>query len=199
MAFIIDNQDEEEFISQISTLPDRIVGIVAPTIIHEQLKKVIMGRWQDSADRKLLKGIFRETGGILGSFGAQIQIGLAARVYGDDAYQDLNDIEKIRNSFAHKLVAKSFDFHSIGDRANRLRLPSKYPVSPEKIISINGDNPVEIIANTLKHSLLMREPTNPRERFIRTIEIASAFLWVEDYINRSPGIPARLLSPTPRF
>lgn len=50
-------------------------------------------------------------------------------MYGKDTYADLREINKIRNSFAHKLEAKDFNFQSVRDRIARLKLPAKYPVT----------------------------------------------------------------------
>ena len=201
MTWIIGDPEEEEFISQLASFPDRIVGLLAPAIIDKRLATVIKARWANTSNGELLQDLFRD-GGPLGSFATRIQIGFAIRIYGEDTYKDLRAINKIRNDFAHRLSAKDFNTQGIRDRANKLLLPARFPTAPSDtpvVTEAEGDYFIfRAITDMTKHSLVS-QGTDARNRVVRTIEILAIMLWAEDYFARSTGIPHDALPPMPRF
>jgi len=202
MTWIIADEDEDEFLREIHSYPDRVVALLGQSIIDRRLETAIKGRWRNTGN--IFESLF-EPSGPLGSFSARIRIGFAISLYGKEAYNDLRRINRIRNAFAHKLHAKHFNTQSIRDHANALVLPSLYPISKEDIITTTVDEVHrerfmwDWFLNTLKHSFLSGDPIDPRSRFLRTVEILTVFLWQEDYINRSPGIPEGAMPKSPRF
>jgi DNA-binding MltR family transcriptional regulator len=197
MSWIIGDNEEEEFISQLQSLPDRIVGLLAPAIIEKRLGIVIQSIWADTPKGDLQRDLFRD-GGPLGSFATRIQVGFAIRIYGLDAYDDLRDINKIRNFFAHDLKAKDFNVDFIRDRAKRLRLPSKFPSVPFSAVIETKNDLFEMILSMTKHSVV-GQGTDPRSLFLRTTEILAIMLWAEIYIASNSDIAPADLPPMPRF
>jgi hypothetical protein len=72
MPWLVRNDDEKQFISELSEYPDRVVGLLAPEIVNEVLALAIQSHWQDSDDGRVFRDLFRD-GGQLGSF-ATIEI-----------------------------------------------------------------------------------------------------------------------------
>ena len=176
MTWIPSDNDDKEFIDELATYPDRIVGLLAPAIVDKRLATVIQARWTDTPDGALLRDLFRD-GGPLGSFATRIQIGFAIRIYGEDAYSDLKSLNKIRNAFAHKVAAKDFNDQSIRDRSNKLLLPAKYPASTfatlaaavNRVFEPSTDASLfELIATMAHHTTPLADPTDARSKFVRT-------------------------------
>lgn len=202
LTWIATNKEEEEFLGQIATYPDRIVGLLAPAIVDARLEAAIRAQWQDNPKKKFLKDLFRDGGGPFSSFGIKTRIGFAIRLYGEDAYNDLRILAEVRNAFAHKLEPKDFQNEKIAEQANKLTLPSKYSRSPD-----SGRGVIEMAPNTaffdsilamVNHSMLSA-PVDARTRFIRTVEILTVFLQSEEAFARTPELYDELLPPKPRF
>jgi DNA-binding MltR family transcriptional regulator len=209
MTWIPGDLDDDEFIKELTTYPDRIVGLLTPAIVDKCLDRAIKSRWTDTADGDLFRDLFRD-GGPLGSFATRIHIGFAIRIYGKEAYDDLRSLNKIRNAFAHKVAAKDFNDDSIRNYANKLSLPAKYPASSnDALISKlspmlssldeagrNIFNFVEVMA----HHATVADPIDARSKFIRTCEILCWFLRIEGVfpsVEKISGFPP--LPPAPRF
>jgi hypothetical protein len=181
MTWIIKHVNEVEFLVNLKTYPDRVAGLLAPTILDARLESVIKSRWHNTKDGKLFGELFRD-GGQLGNSVTRIQIGFAMGLYDEDAYSDLRNIAKIRNDFAHRLEAKDFSYQSIRDRANNLRLPDKHKatIRSESFVAekapVPRSNKVSLLDGMLKRSIL-RKASDPRTRFLRAIEIIVIKLW----------------------
>jgi hypothetical protein len=198
--FIARNKDEEEFLRQLAFLPDRLVGLLAPVLVDTRIEIAIRSRWKDDAKQELLRDLFRD-GGALGAFGTRIKIGYAIGLYGDDALHELRILNSIRNDFAHRFEFSDFDNESIQSRGNSLKMSDKYPRSSDSgtgIFETTGLSLWESFTKMVAHSMVA-PPVNARTKFMRTVEILSTFLFLEDYIARSPGIPIGQVPTPPRF
>jgi DNA-binding MltR family transcriptional regulator len=205
MTWIVANEDEEEFIRELTSHSDRVVALLGQTVVDRRLEAAIKSRWQNDETGKVFKDLFQDSAP-LGSFSTRIKIGFVTRLYGKETFKDLQHINKIRNAFAHKLGAKDFQTQMIADRVKQLTLPGRYPITPGNVMTNKIDHPGSLWANAIdmmvKISMLQRDPVDARGRFLRTIEILAAFLWYEEYIARSPGspgVPSKSLPPSPRF
>jgi hypothetical protein len=198
---MVENEDEEEFIRQLATYPDRVVGLLAPVLVENRIANAIRAHWQDDVKKEVLSDLFRD-GGALGSFGIKVKIGFAIRLYGEDALHDLKILNTIRNDFAHRLSITDFENPSVKSRSNSLKLPAKYPVSPDSgtgVFQLPADSTMfDGYVGMAKHSML-GAPVNARTRFIRTVEIFTIFLSAEEYIASNSQIPADQLPTAPRF
>lgn len=130
MTWIVADKDEQEFLSQLATYPDRIVGLLAVTIVDDRLERAIRAQWQDIPNKDFLENLFNDNGPF-GNFGIKIKIGFGTHMYGLEAYNDLRILATIRNAFAHQVGAKDFQTPGIKSLSDRLVLPDKYPASPE--------------------------------------------------------------------
>src|SRR5579862_3002501 len=131
MTWIVNDDDEDQFIKELHSHPDRAAGLLGQAIVDRRLTAAIKGRWKSTGD--LFDSLFHPSGP-LGSFATRIKIGFAIQLYGLEAYNDLKQINKIRNELAHSLVARHFNTDSIRSRANNLVLPSRYPISNEAVV-----------------------------------------------------------------
>jgi len=188
MVFKPSNDTEIKFIKELQLLPDRIVGIVAPAMLEACLRKAIKVRLRDT--NKVFNKLF-SINGSLGTFGSLINMGAALAIFGSDAYSDLQQINQIRNLFAHETEAEDFNFQSINDKVNFLRLPNIYPaISSQEyadlfaaitdrlkpqgtIITLDEFWRLKVASASLSGD---GKPTTPRARFLRTIAILTTFL-----------------------
>src|SRR5690348_11653964 len=104
MVWFTKSKEESDFYDEMSGLPDRVVGLLAPVIVDDRLTDAIKAQWHDTKGQhgSLLGQLFRD-GAQLGSFGSRIDIGFSIGLYNAETYNDLRNISKIRNRFAHKL------------------------------------------------------------------------------------------------
>jgi hypothetical protein len=200
MTWIIQDADEDQFIKEIHSYPDRVAGIVGATIVDRRLLAAIKARWLNAEN--IFDELFEGAAGPLGTFSSRIKIGYAIKLYGEEAYKDLNRMRKIRNEFAHGVGAHVFNKQSIRDQANNLTLPNSYPVSTEPVTVTISENKAalwDMAVSMTKHTFLIGQLVDPRSKFLRTVEILSALLWYEEYFAKSAGVPPDSLPPTPRF
>lgn len=198
MTWIIEGVDEDEFVRELHSHSDRAAGLLGHAIIDARLTKAIKSRWKDNG--KILEELFN-AGGPLGTFSARMKVGFAIQLYGLETYNDLNLINRIRNAFAHDLGARHFNVSSVRNRADGLIIPKRYPISTDPSLFASNTNHYiwDSAIEMTRHSFLQTEPSDARGKFLRSIEILAAFLWIEDYIARSPGIPQHSLPVPPRF
>ncbi len=171
------------FFKELKNLPDRVVGILATTIIDERLEHALKAHFYDvKYDGQMLFDKMFNYSAILGSFGARIDVGFAIGIYGEDAFRDLHTIRKIRNQFAHKLAPKDFKIQSVADLAANLKIPSNYPIIGKGGVSSTGENPSQFqIAKTMLAHSSVTDLTDPRSRFIRAAELLSGFLMFSEF------------------
>jgi hypothetical protein len=101
----------------IESSPDRAVGIVAAAFVEDRIAEAIKSRLHQ--DTALLDDTFRSSGP-LGSFAAKIDMAFLMGLYSKDTWKDLGAIRKIRNEFAHNVLADSFEAGRVRDWANSL-------------------------------------------------------------------------------
>lgn len=193
MVFSLNNRDEFEFINDIESFPDRIVGLVAPIMIEERIRSAIKARLQNT--RNVFDPLFNDrTNGSLATFGTLIHLGAALGIYGESAYDDLVQINRIRNLFAHELKAHEFTFQNIADRIKNLKLPDIYPAITSTSIPIqfesdSADEAWSKIIVTHARVSQFGQRSGARDRFLRTIEILSTFLTAIASPTFAPSFP----------
>jgi DNA-binding MltR family transcriptional regulator len=185
MPWLLDDDDEHGLLDELFDYPDRMVGLLAPVLIDRRLEKTIQALWQD--DGSTLRDLFRD-GAPLGSFATRIKIGFAIGLYGKETYQDLREINHIRNAFAHQLAASDFQFQSIRDRTKKLSLPTRFPATKEMAVKefeevLRGkyDNMFQFASRLVSFSSIapLVAINSSRGRFLRTVEILLIFLGSE--------------------
>jgi hypothetical protein len=179
--WIYRDQSEADFIREISTLSDRLIGILAPIVLEERLKSAIQHRWVDNAisgGTTILKDLFGPSGE-MGSFGTKVRVGFAIGLYGPESYADLVRIGKTRNEFAHKLDVKSFNDRRVVDYVRGLSINGRWP----------EDRPLPLTLG--EHSIIVSEPheqpdaSTLRGKFLGAVGLFSHLLYHESQVRRT--------------
>ncbi len=196
--FVVKDKEEDDFFASLADLPDRVVGILATTVIDDRLTEAIQAHWHDTklqGGERLFDRLFNYSGA-LGSFGTRIEIGFAMGLYSDELMREMHTIRKIRNAFAHKLSPKDFNAQTIIDLTKNLKTPDKFPITAENFISYKASpqNPPTLLGMMqafLTHSHVT-DTAGSRSRFIRATEIVSGFLFAIsadlNLVKRQPPI-----------
>lgn len=182
MWFVTDDV-ASEFIRDLNkkpeSYPDRVVGIVLGTLLDERLaatlKEVV------PQDDKILEGTFDHESRVFGTFGSRIELGFVLSIFSKETRRDLMLIAKIRNGFAHKLSAKSFDSDPIRNLIDELAIPDRH-LSFSNGAMVWDFNPK-----------LLPPISTRRDRFIRAVQALNLSLFLE------PERPERATKLVPRF
>ena len=175
MPFRVIKEDEAQFLSEQTDLPDRIVGLVIPSLVDRRLDLIIQECWRDTAKDDLLSELFRD-GGALGSFLTRAQVGFAIGLYDEHIFADIKLIIKIRNAFAHQISARDFETQPICDYTRDLSLPDRYPKEgpPAPVTGTREQR----IGQLMRMSALI-DLVPLRHRFLRTTEIVLTWLSIK--------------------
>ncbi|MCZ6496569.1 MAG: MltR family transcriptional regulator [Alphaproteobacteria bacterium] len=175
MPFAVIEEDEKVFFNEQSLLPDRVIGIVIPSLVDRRLALIIQGCWHDTAKGDLLSELFRD-GGALGSLQTRVQVGFAIGLYGEDIFADLKRIVKIRNAYAHQPGARDFKTQPICDFTRDFVLPERHP--KETSATPETDTREQRIERLMRASgLIDLKPL--RHRYLRTTEIILTWLSIK--------------------
>jgi len=182
--WIIQSHDELPAIEELSGLDDRSAAIVAAALLDAKLDRYLRSALIQDADA--LDSMFKERGP-LGSFGSRINLGYLLGVYSAEARNDLKQIAKIRNTFAHQTGIRSFTESPIRDHCANLSLIDRYLFDPNES-EASGIAPGDHLSvGMYKARDVLR---SPRERYTHTIALIHRGLQVAD---------GRLTVGTPRL
>jgi len=98
---------------------ERAAAIVAGTLVEDHLTTVLKRHLIDNP--KKVRELFDVTGP-LGAFGTKIDLGYLLGLYSEAAWKELDTIKRIRNEFAHKMEANSFQRQKISGLSDNLKL-----------------------------------------------------------------------------
>jgi hypothetical protein len=105
----------------------RAAGVVAAALVEEELSDCIARHFvQDNGDYRQRISYMMHPDGVLGAFGAKIDLGWVMGIYGVAAYKNLKLIPKIRNAFAHKIAAGDFDCTLVGAHCDGLTFAEQF-------------------------------------------------------------------------
>jgi hypothetical protein len=189
MAWIYKDDDQGEFFTELKTLPDRVVGLLAAAILDDRLEAAIKANLHDSANKKLFPTLFNYSGAAA-SFGNRINLGFAIGLYVEDTMNDLHIIRKIRSEFSNKITISDFNVKSIKFLISNLRIADKYQVDVNDNTYPEIDSRSLALATAVARQSSVGDIIIPRNKFIRSVELIGAFLFFEghlsDSVRRSP-------------
>jgi mannitol operon repressor len=137
------------FLKELNTQTDRGAAIIAAAVLDELLQMVLVARFIElGSERK--EALFERTGAPLSNLSARIEVAFAVGVINNQARLMAHFVREVRNSFAHRIEASSFDDPEVVDIIER-RLIAVVPAA--KQIATN------------------------RERFLRTFQGLAAVLY----------------------
>jgi hypothetical protein len=183
MAWIYKDDDEGKIFGELNTLTDQFVGLLAATILEERLESAIKANLHDTANKTLFRTLFNYTG-VVGSFGNKINIGFAIGLYREDTMHDMHNIRRIIDEVSHKNSPKDFNAANIKSLSSKLKIAEKYIVSDkESELEVSPESLA--LANAMIRNSSVADIKSPRNRFIRSVELISAFLFFEDHLSNS--------------
>lgn len=110
------SDDLGPIMAELQKQSDRGAAIIAGSLLEQILETAIKGRLRAlSTDQH--KALFGRMAP-LSTFSAKIEIGFAIGLYTEATYRNLNMLRQVRNEFAHKLGALSFDHPDIAKIIN---------------------------------------------------------------------------------
>ena len=177
MPFTISKDDEALFLQEQAGLPARIVGLIFPVLIDRRLEAIIKSRWHDDTPKTMLRELFRD-GGPLGNFQTRVHVGYAIGLYDETMHADINRIAKIRNAFAHRPGANSFDDQPICDFTRSLTLPERYPKSEAPSLVATIRDQAHFIELMMASSGLI-DLAPLQTRYLRVVELVLTWLSIE--------------------
>jgi hypothetical protein len=86
---------------------DRGVAIIAVSLLEQMLEIVLIQRMMPLKRRRYARMFGRM--GLLSSFSAKIELALALGVISENLYYQIDDLRKVRNAFAHRIEALTFE------------------------------------------------------------------------------------------
>jgi hypothetical protein len=200
MSWLCKDEDESRFYDELTLnqLPDRVVGLLCATIIEDRLTDAIKVQWRDvKTDGGLLLERLFSYQGPVGNFGSKIDIGFAIGLYGEDTFNDLHTIRKIRNAFAHKIAQRDFGAQQIRDLAANIKLPDIWVIKGKAASAVlmsgsnynpsQGDPSPQLIEYGLLGLSVVDDISSARNRFIRATELLNGLLILAWF--RRGGIP----------
>jgi hypothetical protein len=121
-------------------------GLVAAALVEEELSDCIARHFvQDNGDYRQHISYMMHPDGVLGAFGAKIDLGWVMGIYGVAAYKNLKLIPKIRNAFAHKIAAGDFDCTLVGAHCDGLTFAEQFLEKNGPDYSIRLRDPASIL------------------------------------------------------
>lgn len=99
----------EVAIGELQSQSDRGVAIIGACLLDEILRELMIAAMQGKSSRNLHDTLFDGPTKPLGSFSAKIKLGCGLGLIKRADARALEDIRKIRNSFAHALAPKQFE------------------------------------------------------------------------------------------
>lgn len=152
----LENKDEELAFYQHDS--NRAVAVVWPTIVENRLSDALRAYMRK--DKKVAQKMF-EQNGALSNFGNKILLGYMLGLYEDDLRHDLDQLRRIRNSFAHKVEITTFETSPISDHMDSMNV---LRVHRELLESLKKENPTQGTRKTMLF-VLTQELSDYRNSF----------------------------------
>lgn len=164
---------EKEFLGE----NDRACGILYATWIDIALQGSVESMFRPGLSKERLKRLF-DFEGVIGSFGARINVGYALGIFGEKTLHDLEIIRLIRNEFAHCRRPLAFEVKEVRDVCTHFQIPDT-PQSLKPLI-------FNQLPNLEKWGRIWEDHSHPQMRFIITCNtIANGLLRFANRLDRS--------------
>lgn len=162
-------QDREQLAAHLTELfaytqkpdfDDRLIAISCCAYLETVLEEAIVVRLP-GLSAGLRASMFAPGRGAAGSLGAKIDFAEAVRAVGPDAAKDLRIMAKIRNKFAHRLDAPTFDAEQVRDLVLNLK----------RLDEVDLPEPIGVGPGGLRHSFMKWEDRSLRGRFVYSASV----------------------------
>lgn len=114
-----------KFLNILNAETERGVPLTAAAMLDDTLNEILENFFADNSESQRLLSGFNAP---LGTFSSRISACYALALIGDDEYQELTTVRKIRNKFAHRWESNSFEDDSVRNLCHNFpwRGPSEY-------------------------------------------------------------------------
>lgn len=176
MAFLATDHDEASAIEALAQDSDRAAAIVACSLLEARLKRTILSHLHKNTE--ITDKLF-DVSGAIGYFGTQLNLGFLLGIYAEPFRRELDTIRKIRNDFAHKVTATSFQKDRIRDLSKSLKILQDYLLERREdgftgtVFTRTGYGPRRI---TIYCDSRDRALNDPRERYIMSCQVLAHLL-----------------------
>ncbi|WP_209369641.1 hypothetical protein [Priestia megaterium] len=114
----------KEVREELENQSDRAIAVICASILDYQLGKILSSFVIEENEKKIRKELFEGSDSPFSSFGAKIKACYFFGLISQDEYDNIENIRKIRNVFAHQLTNVSFEKNaSIKARCENLYIP----------------------------------------------------------------------------
>lgn len=163
-----------------SSLPDRVIGIIAAAILDQRLSECILESIHKDRDieTEMTKGK-----GPFGNFNTKIRLGFLLGIYSEQMKKDLFIIQDIRNSFAHSHHRQDFNSEAIVRLIGKLTTIQRLKRDDGSL----GGGPT--LLNFILSQSTWTVPTDNRSTFVTTVKL----------LNNAIGPHRPSPQPTPEF
>lgn len=152
----------KEVKAELENQSDRAIAVVCASILDHQLERILSAFIIKGTEKKIRKELFRGGDSPFSSFGAKIKVCYFFGLISEDEYENIENIRRIRNDFAHQLTDVSFDKNqSIKAKCENLYIPKNRFV-PDYIPPLlpNGELPKVNLDPFL-------EDNSPKNRYVQ--------------------------------
>jgi hypothetical protein len=138
---------------------NRAVAVIWPAIVENRLTDAIRASLRP--DKKVADEMFSPSGA-LGTFGQKIRLGYMLGLFETDLRDDLTQLSKIRNAFAHRVDITSFEESPVKDRMDAMRIVT---VHRELLRSLQSEKAEGEKVDSTKLFVLEQELSDYRNTF----------------------------------
>ncbi|MES2291789.1 MAG: hypothetical protein V4527_00640 [Pseudomonadota bacterium] len=143
---------------------DRAAGIVAVSFVENNLAVVLL-KWLRPLSDKEQEDIFTRQNSLLNSFDAKIQMADVLGIISGNGLADLRRLKRIRNLFAHKMEARTFENAEIKAECERLFFPRfiawAMEIEPEKNLRKRFEDTAHQLAARFDMEASKEKPPGP--------------------------------------
>lgn len=179
--FVLDYDTYKHAIIEIDKQRDRGAGIIAASILQDHLLQAIRSRFHRNPS---LEANLFKTGGPIGSFATQIDLGFLLGIYPNHIRERLHLIRLIRNDFAHNVQPASF--RSQRDRCAKLKMSHSQESRSFKTFLDEGIKSSGIAVEA--RTDLFEVTNNPRTQYIRAVQQMTFLLTIMAKVAVGPQV-----------
>jgi hypothetical protein len=166
------NRHTESYFSvvhqELATQSDRGVAIVAAVVLEELLELAILERFVELSSKRR-EALFDRIGAPLSTFAAKIEIAFAIGIIDDKIRTLINLIRDVRNRFAHRIEALTFDHPDISQKIETVAMLNQEDTIRKRFIMLfhvlgvtlsgisRDDIRIKPLSETRKHRTYLRK------------------------------------------
>jgi hypothetical protein len=173
-------EDFHAVLKEIEKQNDRAAALLSVSLLEIRVKQAIEGRIK-VRDKKLrhLIGNSEKPGEL--AFLDQCRLAYCLGAFGPETFKDLEKMAQIRNRFAHRFAALTFDDPKIRALSMSLTTMNRQVLQLQNDFAPDDTQLSGSERRKLRHSIRKAIKTIPRERFLYTFRYLHACIWISTF------------------